>query len=211
MKKLIDESKTEILTAMKSDKDEIVNKLSYLIKRVDELEKKNTQLEKRCAQLETKSNDSAMFFLNEMEDRLRRRKSLVISGLPEQVKGTVDERHKADSNGVKALIQNLCMGTTDAENSITRIHRIGRQEKEKHRLVRVVLDEDDAKAILRKAKDLRDSSKYDKIFINPDLTPFQREISKKLRDELKRRRIQGEEVIIRSGKIIPKTQPQNFR
>ena len=80
------------------------------------------------------------------------------------------------------------------------------------RLLRVVLrDEDDAKTILYNAKKLRDMPQHSKIFINPDLTPYQQKLNKTLRDELKRTRASGEDVIIRGGKVVPRNEPQTFR
>lgn len=209
MKNLMDNMKTEVVTVLKSDLEVISSKLSHLIKRIDELEKRNTELELRCTNLEKKSNESTTFLLDEVEDRLRRKKSLVISGVPEQSKGTSESRGEADENTVESLLMELC---ELPETRILRCHRIGRQQ-DKDRLIRVVLtDEDDVKKVLRKAKLLRDlSPSYERIYINPDLTPFQREISKKLRDEVKRRHALGEEVIIRGGKIVPRIRPQNFQ
>ena len=42
-----------------------------------------------------------------------------------------------------------------------------------------------------------------KIYISPDLTPKQRAENHKLVDELKRRRSDGENVKIKSGRIVP--------
>ena len=208
MKNLMDNWKTEVVAALKNDFDEISSKLSHLIKRIDELEKKNTELELKCSKLEKKTNESTTFFLDEVEDRLRRRKSLVISGVPEQSEGTADLRNEADEKFVVQLLSQVC---ELPKSRILRIHRIGRQQ-DKDRLIRVVLtDENDTHETLRKAKLLRDLPSYDRVFINPDLTPFQREIAKKLRDELRRRRGLGEELVIRGGKIVPRTRPQNFQ
>lgn len=218
---------TEIKTLIQNQTAEIVNSLTREIKdlkqtidalvkrvdivdgRVDKLEERNACLEKRCHQLEKKSNQSAMSFLDEMEDRLRRRKCLVISGVPEQTEGTVHSRSEADKQKVQVMLQDLC---GISEPRISRIHRIGSQQQDKARLIRLVLEnENDAKNILQKAKQLRDSPQYDRIFINPDLTPFQREIYKKLREELKRRRNSAEDVVIRGGKIVPRIRSQNFQ
>ena len=49
-----------------------------------------------------------------------------------------------------------------------------------------------------------------KVFIVPDMTKVQREDDKKLKDELWRRRNQGEEVIIRRGKTVQSSRnPEN--
>ena len=58
--------------------------------------------------------------------------------------------------------------------------------------------------ILRNAKKLRtsDSEILKKIFINPDLTTAQKAIDKKLREDMWKRRENGENVIIHRGQIV---------
>ena len=207
IKEIIENSKADILDTMKKENERIFNQLSLLIKRVDEVEKRTALLEQRC-NLETKTLDSTSI-LDEMKDRLRRKKGLVISGLPEPVEGSVNERKEADKIKIRSLLNDLCDQTDD---SISRMHRIGRQQPDKPRLLRIVFrDEDDAKDVLYKAKELRNMPVYANIFINPDLTPSQREANKKLREEVKRRRTSGEDVIIRGNKVIPRRQVQNFQ
>ena len=54
------------------------------------------------------------------------------------------------------------------------------------------------------AKNLRDVKKYSNIYVTPDLTPEEQARDKALREELKRRRLAGEVVEIRRGRIIRK-------
>ena len=50
---------------------------------------------------------------------------------------------------------------------------------------------------------LRKIPKYSELYINPDLTPAEREANRKLRQELAQRRAAGEEdIVIRNGTII---------
>jgi len=208
IKILIESAKDEILVSLKKETVVISNKLSVLIKRVDDLERRNVQLEQRCNQLEVKSEHTSTFILDEMEDRLRRRKNWIVSGIPEQTAGTAEERSRTDSQKVTTLLDDLC---EVSDESISRVHRIGRQHPDKNRLLRVILcDEDDTKTILHKAKELRNMPPHNNIFINRDLTPYQRENNKKLREELKRRRASGEDVVIRSGKLVLRSQAQSF-
>lgn len=200
--------KSEILTSLKKETEEISSKLSVIIKRVDELERRNVQLEHRCNQLEIKTQDMSTFILDEFEDRLRRKKSLIISGIPEQLEGPADQRSASDDKEVKNVVESLC----EHHGGFSRIHRIGRFQSDKDRLLRVVFsNEEDAKAILYRAKQLRNTQSFRYIFINPDFTPFQRECNKRLREELKRRRDLGEDVIIRGGKTVARKQTQNFQ
>ena len=57
--------------------------------------------------------------------------------------------------------------------------------------------------ILTDAKKLKNHEKWSRVFITPDLAPKEREKSRSLRDELRRRINSGEEgLMIRKGKIV---------
>lgn len=208
IKNLIESSTKEIMDSLKNEIKEISNNLSHLQKKVNELESRNVQLEQRCNQLESKSLNFSATILDEMEDRLRRKKNLIISGIPEQTEGSVEERMEADKTIVKDLLESLC-GMSD--DDISRSHRIGRQQPDKNRLIRVVLsNEDDKKNVLYNAKQLRSMPSYKNVYVNPDLTPSQRESNKLLHEELKRRRDLGNDVVIRGGKVVSRSRAQNF-
>ena len=56
------------------------------------------------------------------------------------------------------------------------------------------------------ATKLRKSDKWNKIYVSPDLTVREREVNRALRDELKRRRANGEQnLIIKRGRIVSTT------
>ena len=62
------------------------------------------------------------------------------------------------------------------------------------------------RSILKQATKLRNNSNWNKVFISPDLTPKEREINKKLREELRNRKQAGEKnMTIRYGKIVADT------
>ena len=94
----------------------------------------------------------------------------------------------------------------------TRVIRIGKRQPDKPRLLLITLQHEEMKRdVLKCAKDLRGSKDWGKIYFYPDLTPKERQAGKELRDELKRRRDQGEtNIIIRGGRIVkvtPRRQP----
>ena len=72
-------------------------------------------------------------------------------------------------------------------------------------LLKVTLDSiETKKQVLSKEKTLRNSRRSDlrKVYVSPDLTSKEREANRKLREELNSRRGNGEEVMIRNGKIF---------
>ena len=70
--------------------------------------------------------------------------------------------------------------------------RVGKVAGSKPRPVRVAIEEvDDKRKILNRAKLLKENSKYDKIYVCPDLTKKQQDEDKKLRDKVREFRNQG--------------------
>lgn len=86
---------------------------------------------------------------------------------------------------------------------MVKIHRIGNIGEGRNRLLRVVCRNEDSKLkVLQHAKQLRKSLTFRKVFINQDLTLMQRNEGKRLRDEFKRRKSLGEDVVWRYGRIV---------
>ena len=143
----------------------------------------------------------------EIEDRDRRKSNLVISGLQEMEEGTVEERKQWDLAKVRVLFSHLD-DTEEHAQGVSNTFRIGKINSSKPRLLKVVCANAESKrAILFKAKSLREREEYKHVYVNPDLTPAQQAQNKALREELRMRRNLGEDVIIRRGTIVRK---QNF-
>ena len=148
--------------------------------------------------------------VNEVEERDRRKPNLIVSGLLEKEEGDVLERKRWDEKQVEALFQSLCQMNKDA---ISSVHRIGKVNlvKSTPRLLKVVCRDNESKrALLRKARDLRNTANFKQVYVNPDLTPVQQEQSKRLRRELRMRRDRGEDVVISNGRVIQRNGTQNF-
>ena len=70
--------------------------------------------------------------------------------------------------------------------------------------------EEDKRKILQKAKSLRQKPEYRFVFINPDRTIFQQKEFILIHEELRRRRENGEDVVIFKNKVVTKNNLQNF-
>ena len=141
--------------------------------------------------------------LDEFENRDRRKTNLIISGLPEREDMNADERKQLDLSTVNSLFSALDGFTNDVVSGMINPSR--------PRLLKVIcVDTESKRRILSKSKDLRNMQQYKNIYVNPDLTPLQQAQNKQLREELHRRRSQGENVMIRRGKVVQKTSDQNF-
>ena len=119
-----------------------------------------------------------------------------------------NKKKESDTRAFIDIMKELEIGIgTNLENKIVDIVRLGDLNKippgSKGRPLRVTLSDLDIKReILGKAKLLRDT-RYNTVYISPDLTPAQREADHNLRMELKKRREAGEtNLMIKRGNII---------
>ena len=72
-----------------------------------------------------------------------------------------------------------------------------------------MFDKDKKWEILRRSRCLK-GSRFDGVFIKADLTPFQQERDKQLRNDLKRRKENGEDVVLFRDGIRRRTDVRNF-
>ena len=212
---ILDSNKTELLSEMKKVQDSL-NSLQLKIQNVDTtlvriLETQKTQdieIQALKAQVRDLSQDYSNI-MNEVEDRERRRPNLIVAGMQELEDGSVEDRKKFDADKIDVLFKELC----DFEDSVvSSVFRIGKNNSSGPRLLKVICrDSDSKRSLLRKSKDLRDSTKYKNVYINPDLTPTQQRENKRLRQELRARRDRGEDVVIRRGQVIEKGSQNHFQ
>lgn len=202
VKNLMETVLTEKLGSLEKKIDSVVDSLKMVITRMEKIEGKHKEIESRCRRIE----EDQMNIFSELEERERRKTNLVVTGVPEREDGTVKERMEWDEEKVKSLFQDLA--ELD-RGDFTKTYRLGRVDSRKPRPLKIVCRSDEIKRkILMKAKDLRSMSTYEGTYVNPDQTPLQQRQSKALREEYKRRKTLGENVLLRHGKIISR---QNFQ
>ena len=185
-----------------------INNVDATLARVLETQKaQDTEIKALKGQVRCLSEDHSNI-MNEVEDRERRRPNLIVAGLQEKENGTLEERKKWDAEKVDDLIEELC----DFENSVvSSVFRIGKMNSSGPRLLKVICcDVDSKRSILCKSKELRNSTDFKNVYLNPDFTPKQQKENKRLRQELKARRDRGEEVTIRHGQIVEKRSGNHF-
>ena len=186
----------------------LFGKISQVVEKQSVLEKSVKELQEEIKILKTNQHESLNSMYDELELRIRRKGNIIISGISEQVTGTVEERRERDKEAMESVFAKIEASDCSFENC----YRIGQPKPSGARLLRVTgFDETGRNQILRKAKSLRDSDSFRGIYINPDLTPFQQREAKKMRDELKERKRNGEEVVIYRGRITQKTEIKNFQ
>jgi len=224
LRALLVESNRQVLQSINSLKDdigELRSTFSSLERRIGGIEAALASFRESQAKCEIevssirkevellKSSEKKFSFeiLQEVERRERRRDKIMIYGLQEKLEGSLDQRSDHD----KALVEEIC-SIIDAEDvSIEATFRLGKTSDSKCRPLKVQLSDSSSKGeVLRKAKNLR-SSNYKDVFIKSDMTKLQRQEELDLRKELKRRKENGEDVIIRGGEVQLRNQMKNFR
>ena len=210
IKTLIETSKQEVMQKFEEVIAKQTVEIATLSKRIEELGKSNFHLQQKCKFLEDEVTSLSMNILEEVDDRSRRRKNLIFSGIPEQTTGSVEKRKETDMHQVEEILEELVSNMD--EDDLLEVHRIGRPESGKCRILKVKFkDENDCLKVLKNARKLRDLPNRKGVYINPDLTVLQRRERKALTEELRRRRNEGEDVVILRGKVVAKSNVQNFR
>lgn len=191
---------------MKFQSDRIANTVTQILSRLDDLEasnkrlqSKNQELELELENLRSECRDGLSAVADEVQRRSKREKNLIITGVPESNVGSVEERSREDESFCEKLFTDLSTSVDIKETT-----RIGRLGNGKPRLLRVRLRKvEDKFRILRACKQLRKHQEYRNVFISPDRTPLEQRIDKRLRDELKARREDGEaDLVIYKGKFL---------
>lgn len=142
-----------------------------------------------------------------MAERREKKRNLVLVGVPEK------ERDKKDQKAADVeLIKGICDQMDVDFEGIGAIFRDG-HENRFGRIMKVCFKQGFAQDRLSFMRKFQEAAKKVPIlkalhrppFARPDLTFAQRNADKLLRDELKERRNNGEDVIIRKGRIIDRS------
>lgn len=161
-----------------------------------DIDKLNVKVEK----LEDSIEDKVYEAVEEYRNRESRKCNIILHQIAESDKEDSKDRKAHDTKMVHKVL--AAIEVEDVE--IQSVVRLGKRDPFGDRLMKVSLGSVKQKSeSLRNAKKLRNTNKWKEVYITPDMTPKEREQSKILRAELKRRREEGEErLVIRRGKII---------
>ena len=138
--------------------------------------------------------------VNSALDRERRKLNVVVHNLPETTPTVDQTREKGDLLKFSTIIKENLKLIIRA----SKCHRVGKLLEDRPRLLVVTLENFETKMeLLRASSELRTTTEWRNLYINPDLTPAEREANRRLRQELAQRRAAGEENIgIRHGSIV---------
>ena len=141
---------------------------------------------------------SAIF--DDYQEKEKRKLNVVVCNMKESENDSFEERTKLDALNFEKMVREAF----SLKVACVRSFRAGKKFPGKDRLLIVTLESVGIKReLLRLAPQLRSSEAYNSIYINPDLTPREREQGRKLREELTARREKGEKNLsIRKGRIV---------
>ena len=144
------------------------------------------------------THTSGVQVLNEFADRERRKNNIIVHNIAESTGDTAGLREAQD----KITIQDLIKNGLKVDDNVEKLARLGKRNTDRPRLLLVTLSCERSK-ILTTAWRLKNNSKWENTYIDPDRTLQEREEHKALRRELKRRREAGEDnLVIRDGAIV---------
>ena len=136
--------------------------------------------------ISSKVKDTAKVLQEDVAEKMeieRRKINLIFHGVKETTDATSDV-DEPDLEMIKEVInQGLHM---DAARHVESVVRIGKLIEGKTRPVRVKFNTQESRNnVLKRAKDLKDSNEFKRIYVSPDLTRKQQLIDKDLRDHVK--------------------------
>ena len=143
--------------------------------------------------------------LDETKEKEKRKLNIIVANLPESREGSVEERKRDDTDRVRQLVSKITdvpLGDIDEPIRLGQIY-IGNNARP--RLLRMVVKSVESKEkIMRNVYGLNDGVPFNqRIYINNDNTPQEREKYKALKEEMIVRKENGErDLVIRNLKIV---------
>ncbi len=208
---MISSISTSVNRSVKSLIEVLTRRVSSLESRIEDIEHQVGTMQRDSVQNETRvrpeqAEEQLKLVINEVEQRRLRETNLIISGIREETNGSVEDRQIHDDRKVQQILSTLKVNS----NCVQGISRIGRQRYDRPRLIRLKCkDLQSKKQILYLAKNLR-TTEHKSVFINPDYTIQEQKTQKRLREELRERKEMNEDVIIFRGKVIRRSEKQDF-
>jgi len=186
-------SLTESVSDLSSKIESLLSRNSNLQMEIDSVTEQSTGTQAAP----TTSAASTMCILDELADRERRSRNLIIYNLSESTDS------KADTPKIKDLLNTVF----SLDVNLSRVSRLGRKNESKTRPLLISFEDVVARStLLSHSRKLRNFDQYKNVYLAPDRTKMEREKHQKLVNELKHRRSNGEQnLTIRNGTIVSVT------
>ena len=145
----------------------------------------------------------------EKEERDYKKNNLVLYNIPESRMKDIDQRIKYDMEICGKIIYEEIGEKEFCIEKINRLGKIREDEKPRPTLIRL-RSETEKWRILGKAKNLRNSNNFARIYVAKDMTIKEKELDRELREEVAERRNNGEFCQIKNGMIVKKRKERVF-
>ena len=147
--------------------------------------------------------DSATKIVDEYNDRERRKCNVIVYNAPQSMAKDLSTQKKDDVSFVNVLCEKLAIPLVEIRD----VTRLGSKSSSKNGLLRVkCCDLLQRQQLLMNARKLRKFEEFKNVYVNPDLTRAERVAQKELRQELARRKADGEkDIYIHRGLIVHKS------
>jgi len=192
-------------TRLEAKVDSIMQMMTKLVTRLVELEEERSKskIEERIDETVERKVAEAM---DESREREKRKMNVVFVNVQESEGETAEERKKRDIEKVVELVGKISdVGREEISDPV----RLGGRtigSESRPRMLRVTVRTEEAKKkVLMNARKLSEGKDArNRVYVNQDRTPKEREDFRKMRDELERRKKEDPELVIRGGKIVKK-------
>ena len=184
-----------IMTKINARLGEVEKKVSGLTEEVEGVKTElaaaateRTEMKTKTASLEAKidsnTNNVKAATMHEAEQRMKRRKNVVLYGVPESTAATPPDRISHDKQELNKVLEIVGASEGIKEDGSKRLTRVGQVKPGNPRPLRVELKKEDQRdELLEKSRILREDDQQP-IRIKPDLTKMQQDQDKALRQEV---------------------------
>ena len=174
------------LKAAELERDALKEKVGRMENKTDQVKDKVIDIEKEIeAGMEKAKAEMSQGMAKEMRDREGKISGIAIYGLKESEKETSEEQAVEDGEKAKAMIAAI---EVEPQGLIEVKYRAGRRNRENDRprpLIVKVEDDETREKILDNARRLARKEGWKEVYVSPDMTPMQREGSRKEEEKLR--------------------------
>ena len=174
------------LKAAELERDALKEKVGRMENKTDQVKDKVIDIEKEIeAGMEKAKAEMSQGMAKEMRDREGKISGIAIYGLKESEKETSEEQAVEDGEKAKAMIAAI---EVEPQGLIEVKYRAGRRNRENDRprpLIVKVEDDETREKILDNARRLARKEGWKEVYVSPDMTPMQREESRKEEEKLR--------------------------
>jgi hypothetical protein len=195
-KKCREPGRSEASTRIEAKLDNVLALLANLKSRMDTYEDRHEgcnaeAIEKKIVDTVEKKVEE---YMEDMQERAKRKLNIIVSGLPESEKETAEERKTEDRERVRGLVKKIADVPEQEVDEPIRLgsFRIGTNPKP--RLLKMTVKTEETKReIMKNVAKLNKGVPFEhRIYINDDSTPKERERIRKMRQEIEERTKEGE-------------------